>query len=61
MNWTEKCGGGADNEHNVTQRLLFVLTVQTALEIDGAGHRQHEVVKGESCAPDRRHVLEQER
>lgn len=53
--------GGADNEHNVTQRLLFVLTVQTALEIDGAGHRQHQVVKGESCAPDRRHVLEQER
>lgn len=35
----------ADAKPSVTRGLLFVLTVQTATEIDGAGHVLHTVVK----------------
>lgn len=35
----------ADAKPSVTRGLLFVLTVQTATEIDGAGHVRHTVVK----------------
>jgi len=40
----------------MTQCLLFVLPVQTATEIDSAGHAKHTVVKREVCAAEHRHM-----
>lgn len=46
----------AESEHSMMRCLLFALPVQTAAEIDGAGHVQHTVVKKDLCAPGRRHM-----
>lgn len=40
----------------MTQCLLFVLPVQTATEIDGAGRVQHGSKEGVVCAPKHGHM-----
>lgn len=44
------------SEHSMTQCFVFVLPVQTATEIDGAGCVQHRSKEGVVCVPKHRHT-----